>query len=193
MNTNMLKQIACACASACVLALAGCSSTPAYLATPQGNPSLAGGWGAVDSDSYDATVESVDAGQRKLNLIREDGSKVTCKVSMEVAAFDTLQVGDKVNVCVAEEVTVFLTKNGPVPAAGSGVTVAQQPGMSMPSNVMLDTTDIKATVAMVDRSYRLLTVAYADGTRKTVKVSLPNTKMSRWARKPWFVPPRAWC
>jgi hypothetical protein len=53
--------------------------------------------------------------------------------------------------------------------------VAGTPEGGQPASVVLQTTDSQAKVVNVDRSYRLLKLEYADGSRKEYKVALPDT------------------
>jgi hypothetical protein len=175
MNTTTLKRIVLAFAPASMLALTGCWTPPTQLASPSGNPSLAGAWAIVETAQYTATVNSVDASQRKVVLRRPDGTTSACKFGPDVVNFNQIQAGDKVKVKVADELAIFLVKNGPLPSAGTGVLVAGAPTGSMPAGLVVETTDSTARVIGVDRSYRLLTLEYADGKTKTVKVPLPNT------------------
>jgi hypothetical protein len=175
MKTTTLKRIVLAFAPAGILALTGCWTPPSQLASPSGNPSLAGAWTVVETAKYTASVNSVEASQRKVVLLRPDGTTIACKFGPDVVNFNQIQAGDKVKVQVARELAIFLVKNGPLPSAGTGVLVAGSPTGSMPAGLVVETTDSTARVIGVDRSYRLLNLEYANGTTKAVKIPLPNT------------------
>ena len=116
--------------------------------------------------------------QRALNLRSSKGTTTSCKAAPQVVNFSQLQDGEKVKATVTDATALFLVKNGPPPNAGAGVTVAGQSEAGQPASVVLLTTDAQAKVTKVDRSYRLLTVVYADGTKKQFKVPLPDTLMN---------------
>ncbi|MBV8181181.1 MAG: hypothetical protein JO045_20750 [Mycobacterium sp.] len=70
--------------------------------------------------------------------------------------FDRIKAGDKVEATMAQELTVYVLKNGQLPVAGGP-----------PRAVKSD-----ARVLMVDPSYRLLTLQYPNGRNETFKVGL---------------------
>jgi hypothetical protein len=170
MKTRTLKCMAAALIPVALLALTGCGTTPANPLATQPGPTLAGGMIVVKTSGEKAVVASLAASQRTLALRSSAGTTTTYKVAPEVADFAQLQAGDKVKATVTDASAIFLLKNGPPPSAGAGVTVAGQP-----SSVVLLTTDARAKVATVDRSYRLFKVEYADGSKKEFKVPLPDT------------------
>jgi len=142
------------------LALTGCWTPPNANVQPKGEPRLVQGGIPVESVKHHATVESVDAGQRAITLKLADGTTTACKVSPQVKDFDKIRVGDKVNVTLAEELTVYVLKDGRLPVAGG----------------MDETIAFNAKVQFVDPSYRLLTLQYLDGKTEVFKVGL-DTKV----------------
>src|SRR5262249_41745541 len=104
----------------------------------------------------DAMVQSVDPSQRTLALKLSDGSTATYKVGQQVENLDQVKAGDKVNATVAEELTVYVLKDGMVPGA----------------NGASQTVKVDAKVQLVDPSYRLLTVQYPSGQTEILKPGL---------------------
>jgi len=195
MSPRTLKRTAAAAMRAAlplagVLTLTGCWTAPTVLAPPAGNPSLAGSMVVVETVKYRATVQSVDASQRKLILKLPDDTTTTCKLGPQIANIDRIKQGDAVKAFVSDQYAVFLVKNGPLPSAGQGV-LAEWPAKAdevpvyvapagaatnaMPAGVVLITQDFSARVISADRSYRLLKLEYADGKTKIFKVPLPFT------------------
>ena len=155
--------------------LAGCWTPPQILNQPDGAPSLVGGMTFEETATTTATVQSIDADQRQLVLLRNDGSSVTYKAGPQVINFDQIKTGDKVKATVADAIAIFLVKNGPLPSAGQGVVVGRAAKGAMPGGVVLTTQDFSARVIRVDPSYRLLTLEFTDGKIKTFKIPLPFT------------------
>jgi hypothetical protein len=175
MKTKTLKLTATLIIPTAWLGLAGCKTPPANPLATQSSPSLAGGTTVVKTSHEKAVVTDIAQGRSTLGLRSSAGTTTTCKVAPQVANLGQIQIGDKVKATLADAVTIFLVKNGPPPPAGAGVTVAGTPEGGQPASVLLQTTDSQAKVVNVDRSYRLLKLEYADGSRKEYKVALPDT------------------
>ena len=158
-----------------ILLLAGCWTNPYTIEPATGSPAFKGGMVVVDSHSAVATVESVDAASRQIILKYTDGSSTTNIAGPEVINFDKIKAGDVVKGTVAEEIGIFLVKNGPLPATDTGVVIHGAAKGANPAGVMVTTIDMSARVIMADRSYRMLTLKYANGQVKTFKVPLPFT------------------
>jgi hypothetical protein len=137
------------------LTLSGCWTPPNANVQPKGEPRLIQGGIPVESVKEPATVESVDASQRIVTFKVADGSSTACKVGLQVKDFDKLQAGDQVKVTLAEELAVYILKNG---------------------RLADETIPFNAKVQSVDPSYRLLTLQYLDGKTETFKVGL-DTKV----------------
>jgi len=142
------------------LTLAGCWTPPNANIQPKGEPRLIQSGIAVESVKPHATVESVDASQRVINLKLSDGTAVSCKVSPQVKNFEQIRAGDIVKVTLAEELAVYVLKDGRLPVAGGTD----------------ETIPFNAKVQSVDPSYRLLTLQYLDGKTETFKAGL-NAKV----------------
>jgi hypothetical protein len=144
-------------AAVAVLAVAGCWTAPIASVQPKGQPHLIQGAIAVESVKRPATVVSVDAGTRTIVLFDpSDLARTTYKAGPRVSNFGQIKAGGKVQATVAEELAVYVLKNGQLPGAGG----------------MAETIKADAKVLTVDPSYRLLTLQYPDGRAETFKVGL---------------------
>ena len=176
MKTITLKLAATLIIPTALLVLTGCKTAPLNPLATQASPAMAGGLATVNQTfEVEGTVTDVVQGQRKLAIRPSGGSTITCKVAPQVANFGQIQVGSHVKADLTDEVAFFLVQNGPPPSAGAGVTVTGSAGAGQTGSVVLQTTDARAKVFNVDRSYRLLRVQFADGSRIEYKVDLPNT------------------
>jgi hypothetical protein len=170
MKTKTLQYVATTLLPAVLLGLAGCGTAPVNPLAIEQSPTLAGGTTVIETFSEKADVTSLVSSRRTLPLRSEAGNTITCKAAPQVANFDQIQVGARVEATITELTALFLAKNGPPPSAGPGVEVESQT-----AGVVLQTTDSRAKATKVDRSYRLLTVEYANGSTKEFKVPLPHT------------------
>jgi translation initiation factor IF-1 len=142
------------------LMLAGCWTPPNANVQPAGEPRLIQGGVSVESIRDRAIVQTIDTSQRTLNLKLSDGKLITCKVNQRVAGLDKIQAGDKIKVTLAEELAVYVLKDGILPGAdGTEVVIP-----------------FIARVQSVDPSYRLLTLQYLNGQTEVLKTDL-NAKL----------------
>ncbi len=170
MKTNTFPLVATALIPATLLALSGCGTPPANPLATQSSPAFAGARVAVQTSHEKAEVTELAAGKGTMALRWGAGTTTQCKVAPQVANLGEIQVGAQVKATLSDAVAVFLVKNGQPPDAGAGVTVTGESG-----SVVLPTSDVRAKVYNVDRSYRLLKLEYADGSRKEFKFDLPDT------------------
>ena len=171
MKTKLLKFATIAIMPAAMLALTSCSSTPqgegsTMVAAQKGVP----GGVIVDTYKVTATVTAVDAASRKVTLTMADGAKTTVKAGPEVVNFDQIQVGDQVKATVAEQLVVFVRKNGEPANDGEAAAVALAPVGAKPGVVMANTVEVTAKVEAIDLGRRKATLRFPDGTSKTFKV-----------------------
>ncbi len=175
MKTKTLKLAATLLIPTTLLALTGCKSPPANPLATQTSPSLAGGFPVVETFTEKMVVTSVAPAQRTVALRTEEGNTITCKAAPQVANFSQLQAGEKVKATFTDALSIFLVKVGPLPDAGAGVEVTGSAEGGQPSSVRLATTDTRAKVFQLDRSYLMLKLEYGDGSKKEFKIPLPNT------------------
>lgn len=141
---------------AAALAISGCWTTPVADVQPKGEPRLIQGGIGVESVKDPAIVQSVDAGARTLVLTSRQGATRTYKAAAQVQNLERIKAGDTVRATVAEELTVYVLRDGQLPGVGGA-----------PETIASD-----ARVLWVDPSYRLLTLRYPDGGDETLKVGL---------------------
>jgi hypothetical protein len=170
---NAIPRFALFLPAACLLA--GCWTNPAKPPVATADPSFAGG--IVFNDEFDSTasVTSVNQDTRQIVLTFKDGTSSTNIAGPEVINFYQIKAGDHVKAHIGVEYGIFLIKNGQPPTASSSVLFAGAAKGETPAGLMVTTHDVTAQVLEADRSYRLLTLKFADGHVKTFKVPLPYT------------------
>src|ERR1035441_8986168 len=171
MKTKLLKFATIAIMPAAMLALTSCSSTPqgegsTMVAAQKGVP----GGVIVETYKVTATVTAVDAASRKVTLIMADGSKTTVKAGPEVVNFDQIQVGDQVKATVAEQLVVFVRKNGEPANDGEGAAGAFAPVGAKPGMLMANTVEVTGKVEAIDLAHRKATLRFPDEHSQTFKV-----------------------
>jgi translation elongation factor P/translation initiation factor 5A len=171
MKIKLLKIATTILMPAAMLALTSCSSAPqgegaTMVAAEKGVP------GGVMVETYQttATVTAVDAASRKVTLVTPDGTKTTFKAGPEVVNFPQIQVGDQVKATVAEQLVVFLRKNGEPANDGEAALVALAPVGAKPGVFMANTVEVTAKVEAIDLEHRKATLRFPDGKSKTFKV-----------------------
>ena len=179
MKTKLLKFATIAIMPAAMLALTSCSSTPqgegsTMVAAQKGVP----GGTIVETYKVTATVTAVDAASRKVTLTMADGAKTTVKAGPEVVNFDQIQVGDQVKATVAEQLVVFVRKNGEPANDGEAAAVALAPVGAKPGVVMANTVEVTAKVEAIDLGRRKATLRFPDGQSKTFRVR-PDVDMTK--------------
>lgn len=137
-------------------ALVGCWAAPTANVQPKGEARLIQSPIPVESVKHRVTVQSIDAGQRVIVLNFSEGATGTFKPGPQVADLRQIRAGDKVRAKVAQELTIYVLKNGEVPGTDGK---PQAP-------------EADAKVLSIDPSYRLLTLQYPNGHAQTFKVGL---------------------
>lgn len=123
----------------------------------------------VDTFNTTATVLAVDGANRKVTLQTADGHKTKYQCAPGMANFNQIQVGDKVNVEISEQVAVYLGQGNP-PSADAGAVAMVAPAGAKPSGLMVDTARETAEVVAIDAKKHKVTLEFSDGTTKTVRV-----------------------
>jgi hypothetical protein len=142
-----------------VLVLPGCWSAPMATLQSKGKPHLVQGAIAVDVQSVKppAVVQSVDLDGRAITMLSPGkGRLVSYKVGSNVSNFERLKAGDSVRATIAEELTVYVRRDGHLPSADGS-----------PHTLVSD-----ARVLSVDPGYRLVTLHFPDGHTEMFKASL---------------------
>lgn len=171
MKTKLIKLGTVTLTGAALLAFSSCSSTPqgesrTMVAAEKGVP----GGVIVQTYKVTATVTAVDAASRKVTLTLADGAKTTVKAGPEVVNFNQIQVGDQVKATVAEQLVMFVRKNGEPANDGEAAAVALAPVGEKPGILMANTVEVTGKVEAIDLAHRKATLRFEDGTSKTFKV-----------------------
>lgn len=141
------------------LALPGCWLAPIARLQSQGEPRLIQGAIAVAVQSVKprSVVQSVDLAARAITVQNPGEARlVSYKVGSNVSNLDRLKSGDRVQLTIAEELTVYVRRDAHHSSAAAP-----------PRTVVTD-----AQVLSVDASYRLVTLHFPDGHNETFKMSL---------------------
>ncbi|WP_116811364.1 hypothetical protein [Steroidobacter cummioxidans] len=138
-----------------VLGISGCWTAPVANVQPRGEPGLIQGGIRVESVKEPWIVESVDASARHI-AFRAPGEAAPkrYRVAPSVPNVDSIRPGDKVQPTIAEDLTVYVLRDGQLQGAGES-----------------DTGAAHAKVLSVDASFRLLTVEHPNGKQETFKVA----------------------
>jgi len=166
MKNNLQKLAALALVPAAMLTFTSCSTTG-------GDETIvaletADGVAIVDTIKASATVTAIDATTRKVTLTLADGKRTTVKCGPEVVNFNQIQINDRLNITMTEELAVYLGTGAP-PSATGGAGVALAPIGAKPGAVMADTVKITAKITAIDAQRRAVTLSLPDGTSKKVK------------------------
>jgi hypothetical protein len=181
MKSRLLKFATITLMPAGMLAFTSCSSTPKEeatpTATPQGGSATAvatergvPGGTIVQTHKVTATVTAIDAASRKVTLVTPEGHKTIFKAGPEVANFAQIQIGDQVKATVADQLVVFVRKNGEPPSDGETAAVALVPLGAKPGVLMANTVEVTAKVEALDLDRRKATLRFPDGTSQTFSV-----------------------
>jgi hypothetical protein len=170
MKSKLLKFATITLLPAGMLALSSCSSPQGESATAVSAEKGVPGGTIVQTYKETATVTAIDAASRKVTLVTPDGKKTVFKAGPEVANFDQIQVGDQVKATVAEQLIVFVRKNGEPPSDGEAAAVALAPLGDKPGMLMANTVEVTATVQAIDLGHRKATLRFPDGTSQTFSV-----------------------
>jgi hypothetical protein len=136
------------------------------------------GGSAVQTYELEATVAALDKATRKITLVDAAGIKTTVKAGPEVVNFDQIQLGDKLKLTAAQELVVSLAGEGETPSDGGTQLVALAPKGAKPGGMMVETTQITATVTALNAERHKATLQFEDGTTHTVAVR-PDVDLSK--------------
>jgi Cu/Ag efflux protein CusF len=153
------------------MALATFATTGAAVADEQPQPTQA----VAQKVSATATVEKVDAKKRELTLTDAKGNRFMLQVPEDVARFDAIKKGDKLDVDYYESLALSLQphdKAAAPPSAQETATAERYPG-KLPGGVMGRKITATATVLKVDPADNKITLKGPDGAIDTVNVRDP--------------------
>ena len=183
MKMTKLKLVMTLLAPVAILTLSSCSSTSQNGSKDtMGNTAVANDGAhariVINSVTATATVDSINATNREVVLRREDGSLTSYICGPDVRNFDQIEVGDRVNVTLADELAVALVEGDQPPASVSSTVVVRAPVGAKPGGKVMDTVGFTARVVTVDYQQRLVTLLMPDGRNKTVKVG-PDINLAK--------------
>jgi len=140
-------------------------------------PAVAGGPGGqlpgvivADTVKITATVEAIDYAKRTVTLKGPEGNTRTLKVGEAARNFDQVKVGDQVVAQYFESVALYVKKPGGQPSAGETNVVQMAPRGAKPEGVVVNTTELTATVEAIDYAKRTVTLKGPEGNSVTLKV-----------------------
>ena len=124
----------------------------------------------ADTVKITATVEAIDYAKRTVTLKGPAGNTVTLKVGEAAKNFDQVKVGDQVVAQYFESVALYVKKPGGQPSAGEATMVQMAPRGAKPEGVVVNTTELTATVEAIDYAKRTVTLKGPEGNTITLKV-----------------------
>ncbi len=122
-----------------------------------------------------ATVEAIDYKTRTVTLKGPQGNTMTFKVDKSVKNFDQVKQGDQLVLEVYDSVALFVRKGGEPPIAAQMGLVEVAPRGKKPAGVVVETTEITASVEAIDYKARTVTLKGPQGNVRTIKVD-PSVK-----------------
>lgn len=167
-----LKSITPAILLSAMMLFTSCSSTPPLEDAVESSILLQNADGAtlVDTLTVTGAVRAIDPAARKVTLQFGDGTTKTYHAPPEAINFDRIKVGDLVKAAVTEEFAVSLRKVGTPASVGQSTAVALAPKGAMPGGIEANTVEVTATITAVNTDRRRVTLQFADGTTRTIRV-----------------------
>jgi hypothetical protein len=128
--------------------------------------------GVAQTVKLTATITAVDKATRDVTLKGPQGNEVTVTAGPEVKKFDSLKVGDQVDVQYVEALTLELKKGGGMVVARSEQkgAVGAKPGEA-PGGAVGRQVTIVADVVAVDAAKQVVTLK---GPQRTVELKVPD-------------------
>jgi hypothetical protein len=129
----------------------------------------------VKTVEMSARVTGIDEFNREVTLVGSDGQEFTVAVGSDAVDLDRIQVGDMVEVAVAEQLVVHLDEGEAASVAGSAAVAAlgaQSGGMAAYVQ------ETVGTVTVIDRERRTVTLRFEDGSTETFPVR-PDIDLSK--------------
>jgi hypothetical protein len=117
-----------------------------------------------------ATVTAIDRGERRATLKDPAGEKFVVSVPKDVKAFDTLKVGDRIDIDFYQSVALSIAPPGTKPGETERVAAAAGGG----AEAMGKSLTVSAKVVSVDSEANEVTFKGPQGMNKTVKVKDPD-------------------
>lgn len=165
------RQLLTALAPGLMLLLSSCSSTPpgettSAAAYTEGVP------GGIAAQRYQvtATVTAIDSVRRKVTLVTPEGKSRVFKAGPGLADFSRIQIGDRVQATVTDEIVVYLAERNAATVDGAARLVALGSEGNAAGALTAETLRMTAKVTAIDAKKRRVTLQFEDGTVRTVTV-----------------------
>jgi cold shock CspA family protein len=127
-----------------------------------------------------ATITAIDHSDRSVSLKSEDGRETTISVPSDAKVFDTLKVGQKVDIDYYESLAVSLAPSGSKP----GVSERRGRSVDMGGGVRGREVMMTAEVVSVDADANTVTFKGPKGNMRTVHVENPTLQQKLPSLKP---------
>jgi hypothetical protein len=142
-----------------------------YARADEGMTQRTGPGTAEHVSSKTFVVSGIDRGKREVTLTNSEGERNTMSVSPEIKSFDTLKVGDRVDVDYKESIAVQLAPTGAKPSVTEKTMGARASGGG--AGAMGREVQVVAQVVSVDADNNMVTFKGPKGNLKTVTVQDP--------------------
>jgi hypothetical protein len=128
--------------------------------------------GVAQTVNVTATISAIDKATRDVTLKGPQGNEITLTAGPEVKKFDSLKVGDQVDVQYVEAVTLELKKGGGMVVARTEQkgAVGSKPGET-PAGAVGRQVTIVADVTALDPAKQMITLK---GPNRTVDLKIPD-------------------
>ncbi|WP_271408162.1 hypothetical protein [Pseudomonas sp. Q1-7] len=123
-----------------------------------------------ETERISAVVTAVDQQKRTFTLKDDQGHHQTFNAIPEMRNFSQLKVGDRVNAVVTHERVIQLRAPDAPMEDGAAGLVASAPEGGKPGMLVANTVEITAVIKAIDTTQHTATLAFADGSRKVVRV-----------------------
>ena len=160
------------------------AAAPARAGNDQGITQRTGPGSAERLKQETVVVTAIDRSTRNVTLQNADGEKKTVQVPAEVKAYDTLKVGDRIDINYQESIAVSLAPTGSKPSMTERTTGGKMEGGGM--GTARETT-VSAEVISVDVAANKVTFKGPKGQIKTVTVADPQMQKKLPDLKPGHV------
>jgi hypothetical protein len=126
-----------------------------------------------------AEVLAVDRENRIVTLRGTNDNVIDVKVGPEARNFDQIEIGDQVNITYYDSLAVYIGEPGSKPGVMKSDSLTRAPKGEKPAGMIMETSDISATVQAIDRTERKVTLKGPKGKIKTVNVENSVTSFDR--------------
>jgi len=129
----------------------------------------------ADSVVVKATVEKIDYEKRVATLKGPTGDMIDIKVDKAAKNLDQVKVGDQVIAEYVETMAIFVRKSNEPAGATEAAMVEVAPKGKKPAGIVVNTTEVTATVEAIDYQNRTVTLKGPSGKMATMNVD-PRVK-----------------